>query len=238
MERPRDDTTNRDLLDHGATTSASIAADDLTKGLEQSFEAANLALKLGNRALEDKNEEVLKKQAIFIVKDKGLDRDINEFEARLYVLAGKKRDSEMYRRYFKNGLREVTQAEPRVEEPAIVSLMIKALKEDESKPMIGPLALEMGPRIQASLDKVVAAGTVLQAVEEEADFLDEKTVPQLRAKWIEAYVKLHSAVKGVFHDDSNRAESFFRPFRKARKKAAATVVTPVDGTNAPPAAVP
>jgi hypothetical protein len=231
MEKPRDDSSITAYREHSAFTVAGVAADPDVAGLEKGLAKEHHDLKKQARALEDLEEEVQKKRAVFLGKDARCDRIVRSFELRLLDLVGKKRNDPLYRRYFPTGLREVTEAEPRAIEPALVKTMVKALTEDEGKPDIGPLATEFRPQLEAVLADVLAAETALSDAETQAAHLGDKTIPEVKARWVDEYVKLHAALRGKLPRDPARVEGFFYPFKKDRKK-------PADGAGDAPTPAP
>lgn len=220
MERPRHDTPIPSYLDHSAFAVAGVAADPDVAGLEAPLAKEHDALKSQSRALEDQEEEVQKKRAVFLGKDSRCDRTVRSLELRLLDLVAKKRNDPLYRRYFPNGLREVTEAEPRAIEPALVQSIVATLNEDKSKPEIGPLATEFQPQLEAALAEVLATEKALRDAEAQAKHLDDKTIPEVKARWVDEYVKLHAALRGKLPRDPARVEGFFYPFKKDRKKPA------------------
>jgi hypothetical protein len=243
MERPREDTSPDDLLGHSAFTVAGVAADPAVSGQEQGLKAAHDALKKGVRAREDSSEEKLQRRAVLVVRDRFCDAPVKEFEVRLYALVNKNRSDALYRRYFPNGLRDITEAEMRKTEPEMVDQMITAMKEDAAKPDIGPLATEMAPKVQTAVDDVRLAEKALTSVETDLAYMHDKTIPALRATWEDEYVKLYGAMKIAFPRDAHRVETFFLPFRKDKKKVDASAgqgapQTPPGNGATPPAATP
>ena len=218
MEKPREDTPIDAYREHAAFTIAGVAADPDVAGLEKGLAKEHHALKKQTRALEDMEEEIQKKKAVLMIKDRCCDEVVRAFELRLLGLVNKKRGDPQYRRYFPDGLREVTEAEPRKVEPALVKDIITALEEDEGKPGIGPLATEFKPQFQAAVGDVKSADKDLSATETEARHLRDKTIPGIKSAWGDEYVKLHGALRGKLPRDPARVEAFFYPFKKERKK--------------------
>jgi uncharacterized membrane protein YgcG len=218
MERPNKDTTVESYLDHSAFTTAGVAADPDVAGLEAGLVKEHTALKKQKRDLEDLGEEVQRKKAIFVGKDRRLDRVVREFELRLLALVNKNRQDPLYQRYFAGGLREVTEAEPRQAEPALVATMIISLSEDENKPAVGSLAKEFRPLFEAARGEVVQAEADLAETEKKVSYLDDKSIPETEARWTDAYVALHGALKAALPRDPARVEAFFYPFRKDKKE--------------------
>ncbi|MEO7328289.1 MAG: hypothetical protein ABI193_06910, partial [Minicystis sp.] len=97
------------------------------------------ALKKALRQREDLRESEQQKTAVVDARDEDCDEVIEGFELGLYAAVKKNRGHAKYRRYFKDGLREVTQAEPRKAEPEQVGKMLAAMKEDAGDVEIGPV---------------------------------------------------------------------------------------------------
>jgi hypothetical protein len=231
MEKPREDTSLTAYREHSAFTCAGVAADPEVAGLETALSKEHDALKQQARTLEDQEEEVQKKRSIFLGKDARCDRTVRSFELRLLDLVGKRRNDPLYRRYFPEGLREITEAEPRVVEPALVKAIIATLLDDKTKSDLGPLATEFQPQLESALADVLTAEKALTDAEERARHIDEKAIPEVKARWVDEYVKLHAALRGKLPRDPARVEGFFYPFKKDRKKVA-------DGTGDAPAPAP
>lgn len=231
MEKPTVDVPVHSYREHGAFTTAAVAADPEVAGLEQGLSGAHLILKQEQRAFEDQEEEVQRKTAHFKYKDGNCDDTLRSFELRLYDLVKKDRDDPRYRRYFKTNLRAVTEAEPRKTEPAMVAAMIVSLIEDEQSPSMGAIAQEFRPRFEAALAEVQAGEQALTAAEAIMVHLRDQKIPAAKVTWIDEYVKLHAAIRAVFPRDAARVESYFVRFRKDRKKAEEVASDPV----APPA---
>ena len=222
MDKPRDDTAVDAYREHAAYTTSSVAADDEVAGLEAELKTCHLELKAEERNLEDLNEEVQSARAIFLQKDKTCDRVIRAFELRLQGLVNKKTKDPLYKRYFKDGLRAVTEAEPKEVEPELVEGMIKSLDEDLKKPEIGPVAKEVKPALEATLKDVTDTRGVLVAIEKTRDRVKNQNIPAIKARWVDAYVKLHAALRGQFPRDAARVESYFYAFAKSAAKASAS----------------
>lgn len=127
---------------------------------------------------------------------------IRSFELRLLDAVNKRRTDPDYRRYFENGLREVTEAEPRKAEPAIVDSMISAMAEDQKRSVIGPIVTELKPKLESALAAVRAAEKALGQSETEESYLEDKTIPAQMAHWVDEYVKLHGALKQALPRDA------------------------------------
>jgi hypothetical protein len=226
MDRPREDSATDAYREHAAFTVSAVAADDEVKGKEAELQACHLELKAEQRNLEDLEEQVQAKRAIFVRKDKACDGVVREFELRLLALVHKKTSDPLYKRYFEDGLRAVTEAEPRLVEPTIVADMITSMNEDAAKPGIGPLATEFKPRFEAALAAVKAAHTDLIAMEGVRDRAKKQNIPAIKLRWVDAYVKLHAALRAAFPRDAARVESYFYPFSKSAKAAKAGEAPP------------
>lgn len=220
MEKPNKDTPSSAYLDHSAFTTAGVAADPEVAGIETGLAVQHVALKQHVRSLEDLEEEKQRRRAVLVRKDMGCDRLLRQFELRLYALVDKKRNDPLYRRYFEDGLRDVTEANMRTEQPEKVKTIIKSLGEDVQKPGIGPLATEFMPSLQAALAEVEAAGAALSEIEQQVAYLSDRTIPECKALWTDDYVKLHGELKVRLPRDPARVESYFYPFKKERKKPA------------------
>ena len=219
MEKPREDTSVTAYREHSAYTTSGVAADPEVAGLEVALTVEHGALKQQSRMLEDIEEEIQRRRAVLVIKDRACDRVIRSFELRLFDLVNKKRSDPQYTRYFPEGLREVTEADMRQAEPAKVRTLIKSLGEDAAKPGIGPLSAEFKPQFEATVEEVEAAEKDLASVEEQATYLRDKTIPECKARWTDEYVKLHGALRAQLPRDPARVESYFYAFKKERKKA-------------------
>lgn len=234
MEKPTVDTPVVSCLEHAAFTIAAVAADPETAGMEGGLEGAHLALKQEQRALEDHEELVMKKRALFKRADAGCDHVLRSFQLQLYGLVRKDTDHPHYRRYFKAGLRAVTEAEPRQSEPTMVAAMIVSLGEDLTDPVLGELAAEFLPRFTAALAQVKATEQALAVDETTARHRREQKIPAAKLALIDEYVKLHSALRALFPREAARVEACFLPFRKERKKADEPSPEPAPPPSAPP----
>jgi hypothetical protein len=218
MEKPTEDTTPGACLKRSAFTCSAVAADPQIAGQEQGLQAAHDLLKQGVRDHEDLLETVQKQLAILVGLDRQCDAVVKAFELQLYGAVNKNRKDPLYVRYFPFGLRDVTEADMRTEEPVKVEEIIKALAEDAGKPVIGALATDFLPKLTAALAAVEGGDTKLTAAEQDAAYAVSKTLPGLVVDWTGAYVKLHGAIEAAFPYDAPRVESYFQPFRKTRKK--------------------
>lgn len=229
MEMPHEDTPAEAYLPKSSYTTARVAADPKTAGLEKPLEEKHELLKKAIRDGEDLRETEQKKSAVLDARDNDCDEDIEAYQLGLMAAVKKNLGSPKYTRYFKGGLREVTQAEPRQEEPELVGQMLAAMDEDKKDPEIGSAVVTFLPKLTASRDKVLEADKDLSTVEKELAFLEDKTIPALMAAWREEYKKLEGALTTVYPSDAKKVDRFFKPFRKrgkTAKKAAAPNVTP------------
>ena len=234
MELPRDDSPPEALLSHSAYTLAAVAADPKVAGLEAGLKTGHATLKQCVRDTEDKTEAVHAAEALFETADRTCDNEVRSFNLMLFGVVEKKRENPLYQRYFKDGIRAVTEAEPRSTEPDLVKDIITALDEDAANAIMKPVVTEFRPRLQTAVDAVVAKEAALSTVEGELRYLEDKTLPAARATWLSEYVKLHGKLKDALPDEPQRVERYFRRFRKAAKKPAASDPTadiPADGTS-------
>ncbi|MRG90993.1 hypothetical protein [Polyangium spumosum] len=217
MEMPGEDTSPKAYPPKSAYSISRAAADPKTAGLEKDLEAAHVDLKKALREQEDLEEQVQRKSAILDVCDEYLDDDIGGFQLGLLTIVDKNREAPKYLRYFPKGLREVTTAEPRKEEPEIVEQMLEAMVEDQADPELGPLVTTWMPKLSASRAKVLAASEDLTISEKQLAFLNEKTLPALMAAWRTAYKTLEGKLTAVYASNPKKVDRFFKPFRKPRK---------------------
>jgi hypothetical protein len=237
MEMPTADTPAAAYLPRSAYTIAHVAAVKKTAGLEKGLAGAHDALKKALRHREDLEEEEEKKSAVLDARGDECDADIEGFELGLLALVGKARSDKRYVRYFKNGLRGITEAEPRKAKPELVGQMLDAMNEDESDPELGPLVAMYQSKLIASRDGVVAADQDLGATEKEIAYLEDKALPALMVAWQEEYKKLQAALTTVFPTNPKRVDRFFKAFRKRSKpakKAAPATPTPPPAPPPPP----
>jgi hypothetical protein len=235
MEMPTEDTPPQAYLPKSAYATARVAADPRTAGLEKGLAIVHAQLKQAIRDHEDQKEGVQNKTASLDALDNGCDDDIEGFELGLLGVVSKDRKHPKYQRYFPEGLREITTAEPRKEEPGMVAQMIKAMAEDATDPELAPLVGVFQSRLVASRQKVVDADKELAGIETDLAFLEDKTIPSLMADWRVEYKKLEGALTTVFASNAKKVDRFFKPFRhrgKTKKKPASPpAITPA----APPA---
>ncbi len=235
MEMPPEDTPPEGYLEKSAYSVPRVAADKKAAGAEKALENCHAQLKQTLRAREDKEEVEQATSALLDAADGECDDVIESFELDLFGLVDKQRSDPRYQRYFKDGLRAVTTAEPRVEEPGLVAQMLKAMEEDKADAELGPIVAKFIPKLTAARDKVVLSDANLTAVEKELTFLDEKTILQLMANWRVEYKKLESALTSAYPTNPKKVARFFKPFRKSRraKKAPSSPAAPTPVT--PPA---
>jgi hypothetical protein len=217
MEMPGEDTPAEAYLSKSAYTIARVAADPKVAALEKGVETSHAQLKKALRDREDLQESVQRKMAVLDAADTGCDDDIGGFELGLLGLVQKNREAPKYRRYFAYGLREVTTAEPRQEEPELVRQMLIAMDEDKADSDLGPLVAVWSPKLTASRNKVIAADEDLTTLEKDLAFLTDKTIPSLMAAWRTEYKKLEGALTTAYADNPKKVDRFFKPFRKRRK---------------------
>ncbi|APR83921.1 Hypothetical protein A7982_09270 [Minicystis rosea] len=234
VQMPEDDTTPVEVLKRSAFTCAAVFADESVRGKEKGLRGAHAALRGTVRALEDLRETEQEKSAVLTQLDGVVDRLVNELAGRLLLLVDKDYEHPLYRRYVPGSVRDITQADMRVEEPARVAEIVKLLTEDEDKPGIGPLATEMAPRLQAANERVLAAEKDLAATESEAAHLEKNVIPALLVTWRTEYKTLEAALTAAWPLDSSRVQRCFKPFRKpkpaAAKKAVPGKPVTADGT--------
>jgi hypothetical protein len=224
MEMPTVDTPPSAYLSKSAYTIARVAAAPKAAGLEKGVTQVHVKLKQALRDLEDHEEQEQKDIAVLDSCDSTCDDDVEGYELGLLGAVKKNRAHPRYLRYFKEGLREVTQAEPRKVEPALVGQMLEAMAEDQNDPEIGGVIATFQPQLAASRQAVLEADKALVITEKAIAYLEDMTLPALMAAWQEEYKKLEGALITVFASDHRRVDRFFKPFRnrsKPKKKAAA-----------------
>jgi hypothetical protein len=221
-EKPGDDATVEEILKRSAFTCSAVYADITVRGMENPLRACHASLKTTDRSLADMREAQQGKLAILVQLDAATDKVIVEFVGRLLILVGKKYDHPLYVRYVPKGLRDITQADMRTEEPVMVTEMIKLLNEDltQNKPGISELANEFMPKLQQANDAVITAEKDLTQAETDANHVDQKTIPALIVDWMTEYKKLEAALTAAWPLDADRVQRCFKPFRKPKKKAA------------------
>ncbi|MDC3954699.1 hypothetical protein [Polyangium jinanense] len=218
MDNPREDTPTDQYRTRGAFTLSAIRADAETQGMEAAFAVVQVELKARHREQEDLEEAVEEHEAVISGCDRIVDRIVRSFELRLLDLCDKNRDDLRYRRYFAEGLRSVTEADAREVEPKMVRDILKALDEDKGKPGMKPLHEEYFAKLLGAVEAVELADAACTKVEEELAFLKEKTIPEVKRRWVEERIKLHADLTKKFPNDAARVESYFRRFAKPRKK--------------------
>ncbi|MDI1443359.1 hypothetical protein [Polyangium sp. 6x1] len=223
MDNPREDTPTDQYRTRGAFTLSGVRADAETQGMEAGFAAVHVELKAKAREQEDMEEKVQEHEAVISGCDRVVDRIVRSFDLRLFDLCDKNRDAPRYRRYFPEGLRSVTEADAREVEPKMVRDILKALDEDKDKPGMKPLHEEYFARLLGAVEAVEVADAACTKVEEQLAFLKEKTIPDVKRRWVEERIKLHADLTKKFPNDAARVESYFRRFAKPRKKKGAPV---------------
>jgi hypothetical protein len=218
MDNPRDDTPTEQYRKRGAYTIAAVRADVETNGMEANFAVVHLELKTKDRQLEDLLDTLEEHEAVIAFRDRGVDKLARSFELRLLDLVNKNRDDPRYRRYMPDGLRAVTEADAREVEPKLVRDIIKTLDEDKDKPDIKPLYGEFRDAMFDAVQAVETADAACTQVEDEIAFLKDKTLVELKLRWVEERKKLHVELTKKFLHDPKRVESYFGKFAKPRKK--------------------
>jgi hypothetical protein len=216
MEMPSQDTPADAYLTRSNYSIARVAADAKAAGNESALESAHSQLLNGLREQEDLEAQVQRKEALFDAADEALDDDVEEFELHLLGAVKKNRDNPKYRRYFKDGLRAVTTAEARQQEPKLVSDMLQSMTEDANDPVIGAIVTTWLPKMTASRNNVIAAEAALTTAENSLNTVKNQKVPALMAIWREKYKELEGKLLVVFADNPKRVARFFKPFRKNR----------------------
>ncbi len=229
MEMPGEDTPPNAYLPRSAYTIARVAAEPMTKGLESALETAHGALQQALRNGEDLEYEEQKKTAVLDAKDEHNDDEIEGFELALLAHVKKNRNDPQYLRYFRNGLRDITTADPRKEGRERIEQMLETMDKDETDATLGPVVAIWAPKIKTSLNDVSAADKSLTETEKTLAFLNEKTIPALMATWRNEYKKLEGALTGVYASNPKKVGRFFKAFRKRQKnnKKAEPTPTPV-----------
>lgn len=223
MENPREDIPNRTLVKNGAFTVAAVQADDEVAGTVAAFELANSNLLSALRQQEDLELDVRKAEAKLDQADrgrKGLDKAIQRFELALLGLVDKNRKDPRYQRYLEDGLRDITEADIRMEQPKKTKRLLALMNEDmASSPdqELKDLLNAHAPVIQAALARVQSAETALGALEDALDMLEEVTLPGLRQAWTAERQALYAALLSKFPGDRGRVEAYFLAFSRARK---------------------
>jgi hypothetical protein len=219
MEMPNADTPAEAYLPRSAYTIARTAADAKTAGLEQRLAGKHADLKVALRHREDLLELLQEHIAVLDVADGDCDSAVEGFELHLLAIVKKDRDSLTYRRYFNRGLRDVTKAEPRKEEPEIIADLLDAMDEDKNDLELGDLIAQWQPNLANSRAKVIAADEALTITEKALARLNEQQLPELMAGWREEYKKLAGDLTAVYAGTPKAVSRFFKPFRKARKSS-------------------
>ncbi|MBK9260313.1 MAG: hypothetical protein IPM54_10800 [Polyangiaceae bacterium] len=152
MEMPMADTSADAYLPKSTYTVSRVAADPKTAGLE----AVHTSIKTTLRERDDLEEQAQKKAALLDADDEACDDIVEEFELHLLGAVKKNRDNLKYKRYFADGLRAVTAAESREEEPKIVADILESMAEDENDPEIGAVVTQWKSKLAAARAKVIA----------------------------------------------------------------------------------
>jgi len=218
MDTPRDDTSDKHYLTHGAFTIAAVRADTETNGLEAAFATVHGEMKTKSRQIDDLEETQQEQDAVIVVRDNTADKIVRSYELRLLDLVDKNRDDPRYRRYFPHGLRAVTEADAREVEPKLIRDIIKTLDDDQTKADFTGLHAEFRNKLQTAVDAVEAADAACSQTEDQLAFLKDKVLVELKVKWVEERKILHAELTKKFPHDARRVESYFRRFAKPRKK--------------------
>lgn len=228
MDMPTAETPAEAYLPRSAYTLSRVAADSKAAGKQQGLDTAHGDLKATLRERDDLLEQVQKQAALFDAADEACDDDVEGFELHLLAAVGKNRDHIKYKRYFAEGLRAVTTAEPRQEEPEIVGDMLTWMAEDENDAAIGDVVKQWKPKLEASRARVIAMDEALTTTEKSLAYLKDQKLPALMAAWREEYKKLEGALQILYPSDPKRVARFFKPFRRGRKspKPQAPTTTP------------
>ncbi len=176
----------------------------------------------------------IREDARLVVRDAVQDDAVKAFRLHLVKESGNKQTGPLFDRFLPEGLRDVTEAEMTIVEPAKVKHII-----DKLTAAGGDLAAEWVPKLTAPRDAVVAQAGVRHGIELEAKNLDVR----LDAKVIElqeARVELHALLRVYFKDAPERAEAYFFQWQKPRRRRrAGPAGTPGvgggDGAGSPPA---
>lgn len=234
MDNPRDDTPTRAFRRSGIFTLAAIKADDEVKGMEVKFETVHVDLLTKDRELEDLEDSQSKLLAILMYADRGLDGCVRSWDLAILDLVNKKRNDVRYQRHVPEGLRAITEAEPRTVEPSIVRKMLKTMDEDKNIPELKPLIEKFTPLFQAALVKVDAAAAALIENEDAIERLEDITIPNLKNAWTLERTALNGLLTAKFPADPARVESYFKNFarpRKSKKKDAPPPAAPPTPTD-------
>ena len=219
MEMPTPDTPPEAYVSRSAYTKARVGADPKSAGREAGLATSHTNLVALLRHRDDLREQEQVHTAMLDYADEALDDDVEGFELQLLGAVKKVRDNAKYQRYFRNGLRAVTQAEPRKEEPDLVADMLTLMAEDANDPEIGEAVQAWKTKLTTSHARVLAAVETLTTTERTLGTVEGTKLPDLLATWREEYKKLEGALLMVYPTDSKRVARFFKPFRKPRKPA-------------------
>jgi hypothetical protein len=221
MDMPSADTSPDAYLPRSAYTIARVAADGDAAGLETDLAAKHAELKAVLRERGDLLEQLQKDSAVLDAADGDCDTAVEGFELHLLGIVHKDRESLTYRRYFNRGLRDVTKAEPRKEEPEIILDLLDAMSEDKHDVELGPAIEQWQPKLAAARNRVLAADEALTITEKTLARLNEQRLPEIMSAWREEYKKLEGALTTVFASRPKMVNRFFKAFRKPRKSSKA-----------------
>lgn len=219
MDMPSADTSPEAYLPRSAYTIARVGADGDVAGAEHALAAVHAQLKAALREREDLLEQLHKDSAVLDAADGDCDAAVEGFELHLLGIVQKDRESLTYRRYFNRGLRDVTKAEPRKEEPEIILDLLDAMKDDQNDLELAPAIELWQPRLAAARARVIAADEALTMTEKALSRLNEHTLPDLMAAWREEYKKVEGALTTAFASRPKMVNRFFKAFRKPRKSS-------------------
>ena len=226
MDMPTADTPAEAHIPRSAYTKARVAADPKTAGLEVGLATVHTNLVALLRHRDDLLEQEQAHTALLDAADEACDDDVEGFELHLLGTVKKNRDNAKYQRYFRNGLRAVTQADPRKEEPELVADMLTQMAEDTNDPEIGEAVQAWKAKLTASHARVVAADETLKTTERALTLVEGTKLPGLLATWREEYKKLEGALLMAYPTEPKRVARFFKPFRKNRKVSKAQTPSP------------
>lgn len=226
MDMPTVDTAAEAYIPKSAYTNARVGADPKTAGREVGLATVHTNLVALLRHRDDLRELEQKNSALLDAADEAVDDDVEGFELHLLGAVKKNRDNPKYRRYFPDGLRAVTTADARKEEPEIVAAMLETMAEDENDSDIGEAVRTWKPKLSASHARVIAADETLTTTEKALTTVEDVKLPALLANWRDEYKKLEGALMMVYSTDSKRVARFFKAFRKNRKVSKPQTPTP------------
>lgn len=217
MDMPTADTAAEAYVPKSAYSKSRVAADPKTAGREAGLATVHANLVALLRQRDDLRELEQSNSALLDAADEAVDDDVEGFELHLLGAVKKNRDNPKYRRYFPDGLRAITAADPRKEEPELVGDMLTLMAEDGNDPEIGEAVRTWRPKLTTSLTRVVDADEALTTTEKALAMIQDVKLPGLLANWRDEYKKLEGALLMVYPTDPKRVARFFKPFRKNRK---------------------